>query len=241
MNIVMVLVALIFMLCVVDGANRGFIKIVASLAATIVTIVVVIMLTPYVSNVLGKIIPMETLITTNCMEVLFPERDMNKAEFKEVLPKIELNREEQISLIENSKLPEVFQELILENNNSEIYDSLGVANFGEYLVKYFAKLFINVISFLLTFLLVTIAVRTVIYMLGLISDLPVIGGINRLAGGAVGLAKALLIVWVVFIIITLMYDSKLGMTCIQCIEDSEFLSYIYDHNLLMKFMVKFRG
>ena len=107
MNILMVLVALIFMLCVVDGANRGFIKIVASLAATIVTIVVVIMLTPYVSNVLGKIIPMETLITTNCMEVLFPERDMNKAEFKEVLPKIELNREEQISLIENSKLPEV--------------------------------------------------------------------------------------------------------------------------------------
>ena len=73
MNIVMVLVALIFMLCVVDGANRGFIKIVASLAATIVTIVVVIMLTPYVSNVLGKIIPMETLITTNCMEELFPE------------------------------------------------------------------------------------------------------------------------------------------------------------------------
>lgn len=241
MNIVMVLVALIFMLCVVDGVNRGFIKIVASLAATIVTIVVVIMLTPYVSNVLGKIIPMETLITTNCMEVLFPERDMNKAEFKEVLPKIELNREEQISLIENSKLPEVFQELILENNNSEIYDSLGVTNFGEYLVKYFAKLFINVISFLLTFLLVTIAVRTVIYMLGLISDLPVIGGINRLAGGAVGLAKALIIVWVVFVIITLMYDSKLGMTCIQCIEDSEFLSYIYDHNLLMKFMVKFRG
>ena len=138
MNIVMVLVALIFMLCVVDGANRGFIKIVASLAATIVTIVVVIMLTPYVSNVLGKIIPMETLITTNCMEVLFPERDMNKAEFKEVLPKIELNREEQISLIENSKLPEVFQELILENNNSEIYDSLVVTNIGEYLVKYFA-------------------------------------------------------------------------------------------------------
>ena len=47
MNIVMVLVALIFMLCVVDGVNRGFIKIVASLAATIVTIVVVIMLKRY--------------------------------------------------------------------------------------------------------------------------------------------------------------------------------------------------
>ena len=241
MNIVLVLVALIFMLCVVDGLKRGFIKIVASLAATIVTIVLVIMLTPYVSSVLGKIIPMESLIVTNCKEILFPESDMDKAQFKELLPTIELNREEQIGVIENSKLPKVFQELILENNNNEIYESLGVATFGEYFVKYFAKLFISVISFLLTFLIVTIVLRTVIYMLGLISDLPIIGGMNRLAGGAVGLVKALIIVWVIFAVITLMYDSKLGATCLQCIEENEFLSYIYERNLLMNFMVKFRG
>ena len=121
MNLMLVLVALIFMLCVMDGLKRGFIKIIASLAATIVTIVLVIMLTPYVSSVLGKIIPMESLIATNCMEVLFPESNMSKAQFKELLPTIEMNREEQIGVIENSKLPEVFQELILENNNNEIY------------------------------------------------------------------------------------------------------------------------
>ena len=241
MNIVMVLVALIFMASIVTGMHRGFIKIVASLAATIVTIVVVIVLTPYVSNILGKIIPMESLITTNCMEVIYPERNMNKGEFKELLPTIDLNREEQISLVENSKLPKVFQELILENNNSEIYESLGVTNFGEYLVSYFAKLIINVISFLLTFLIVTLVLRTIIYMLGIISDLPIIGGVNRLAGGAVGLVKALIFVWVAFAIITLMYDSKLGATCLQCIEDSQFLTFLYDNNILMKFMVKFRG
>ncbi len=241
MNAVLVLVALIFGLCVADGLRRGFIKIVASLAATIVTIVVVMVLNPYVSEVLEKIIPMESLITTNCIEVLYPESNMNKDEFRELLPEIEMNRDEQIGVIENSKLPEMFKELILENNNSEIYESLGVTNFGEYLVKYFAKLIINVVSFLLTFLLVTIVVRTVIYMLGLISDLPIIGGMNRLAGGAVGLVKALIIVWVLFVIITLMYDSKIGATCIQAIEENEFLSFIYDQNLLMKFMVKFRG
>ena len=241
MNVMLVLVALIFMLCVVDGLKRGFIKIVASLAATIVTIVLVIMLTPYVSNILGRVIPMESLITSNCMEVLYPESNMSKNQFKELLPTIDMNREEQIGVIENSKLPKVFQELILENNNNEIYESLGVTSFGEYLVKYFAKLFINVISFLFTFLIVTLVLRTIIYMLGLISDLPIIGGVNRLAGGAVGLAKALIMVWVVFAVLTLMYDSKLGATCLQCIEDSEFLSYIYDHNLLMNFMVKFRG
>ena len=240
-NLVLVLTAIIFLLCMLDGLKRGLIKIVASLAATIITIVVVVVATPYVSKVLGKVLPIESLITTNCIEVLFPEKQMNKSEFKEVLPKIDLGREEQIRLIEDSKLPEVFQELILENNNSEIYENLGVSNFGEYLVKYFAKLITNVISFLVTFLLVTIVLRSIIYMLGIISDLPVIGGLNRIAGGALGLAKGLIIVWVIFTIITLAYDTALGTTCMQNIQENEFLKFIYDNNLLLNYMVKFRG
>ena len=99
MNIVLVAVALIFLLCVLDGLNKGLIKIVASLAATIVTIAVVIVLTPYVSNVLGKIIPMESLITMNCAEILYPESNLNKAEFKEMLPTIEMDRDEQIGAV----------------------------------------------------------------------------------------------------------------------------------------------
>lgn len=240
-NAVLIFTAIVFLLAVIDGLKRGFIKIIASFAATIITIVVVIVATPYVSNVLGKVLPIESLIATSCMEVLFPEKNMNKMEFEEMLPNINLGRDEQISMIENSDLPEVFKELILENNNNEIYESLGVTNFGEYLVKYFAKLVISIISFLATFLIVTIVLRTIIYMLGIISDLPVIGGLNRIAGAAVGLAKGLIIVWVAFAIITLAYDTQLGAMCIQDIQEHEFLKFIYDNNVLLNYMVKFRG
>ena len=240
-NMVLIATALIFLLCVLDGLKRGFIKIVASLAATLITVVVVIVMTPYVSNVLDKVLPVESFITSTCMEVLYPDTTMNKMEFKEKLPTIDLTREDQILLVEKSKLPEVFQELILENNNSEIYENLGVTNFGEYLVKYFAKLIVNVISFLLTFLVVSIVLRTVIYMLGIISDLPVIGGLNRIAGGALGLAKALVIVWVVFAIITLAFNNEFAATCLEQIKENEFLKFVYDNNILMNYMVKFRG
>jgi len=240
-NVVLILTALVFLLSVLDGLKRGFIKIVASFAATIITIVVVVVATPYVSRVLEKVIPMESLVATSCMEVIFPEKNMNKMEFQQMLPDIDLGRDEQISLIENSKLPQVFQELILENNNNEIYESLGVTNFGEYLVSYFSKLVVNIISFLVTFLIVTIALRTIIYMLGIISDLPVIGGLNRIAGGALGLAKGLIIVWVVFAIITVAYDTVIGAACMQNIQENEFLKFIYDNNILMNYMVKFRG
>lgn len=241
MNIMLIAVALIFLLCLLDGVKRGFVKIVASLAATIITIVVVIVLTPYVSSILGEVLPIESMIETTCMEVLFPESSENKNQLLEKLPTLELSRESQISLIENSELPEIFQKLILENNNTEIYKSLGVKTFGEYLVKYFAKLIVNVISFLLTFLAITIVLRTIIYMLGIISDLPVIGGLNRLAGGALGMAKGIVIVWVIFTIVTLMYDSSFGAMCLQNIEENELLKVLYDNNILMNYMVKFRG
>ena len=240
-NIVLILTILVFLLSMLDGLKRGFIKIVASFAATIITIVVVVVATPYVSNVLGKVLPIESIIMTNCKEVIFPEENINKMEFEQMLPSIDLGRDEQIGLIENSKLPEVFKELILENNNTEIYESLGVTNFGEYMVKYFAKLVVNVISFLLTFLVVTIVLRTIIYMLGIISDLPVIGGLNRIAGAALGIAKALIIVWVIFAIITLAYDTQIGAMCMQNIEEHEFLKFIYDNNILLNYMVKYRG
>lgn len=240
-NAVLIITILIFLLSMLDGLKRGFIKIVASFAATIVTIVVVIVATPYVSNVLGKVLPIESIIMTNCMEIIFPEKNMNKMEFEEMLPTIDLGRDEQIQLIENSKLPEAFKELILENNNAEIYESLGVTNFGEYMVEYFAKLVVNILSFLLTFLVVTIVLRTIIYMLGIIGDLPVIGGLNRVAGAALGTVKGLIIVWVIFAIITLVYDTQLGEVCMQSIQEHEFLKFIYDNNVLLNYMVKFRG
>lgn len=241
MNIVLIVTVLIFLLCALDGLKRGFIKIVASLAATLITIAAVVVMTPYVSEALGKVLPVESFITSTCMDVLYPETSMNKVEFAEKLSTIELTREDQIRLVESSKLPEVFQELILENNNSEIYENLGVTNFGQYLVKYFAKLVLNVVSFLLTFLVVTIVLRTIIYMLGIISDLPVIGGLNRIAGAGFGLAKGLVIVWVIYAIITLAFNNEFCATCLQQIKENEFLKFVYDNNILLNYMVKFRG
>ena len=241
MNIMLIAVALIFLFCLLDGLKRGFIKIVASFAATLITIVVVIVLTPYVSDVLEKVLPVESFIESTCVEVLFPESQESENQLLEKLPTVELPREAQIGLVENSKLPEVFKELILENNNTEIYKALGVKTFGEYLLKYFAKLVVNVIAFLVTFLAITIVLRTIIYMLGIISDLPVIGGLNRLAGGALGMAKGVVIIWVIFTIVTLMYDSELGAKCLQWIEENQALKFLYDNNILMNYMVKFRG
>lgn len=236
MNGLLIAVGLIFLVCMIVGYTRGFIKIVASLGATVATIVLATFLSPYVSGVLLKTVPIEEMMQEKCMEIL-----MSNQEGVTVSDDVENSQDAQFFMIENAKLPEVFQQLLLDNNNPEIYKTLGVTTFSEYIGSYLARLIADIVSFLLTLIVVTIVVRTILCTVGFIGKLPVIGGLNRMAGGILGIGTGLIVVWVFFIIITLMYDSEIGRQCFASIAENEFLTYLYENNILMNYITKFRA
>lgn len=244
MNGLLILVGIILLVCVIAGLVRGFIKIVASLAATIIIIVLVVFLTPYVSKGILKVTPLERMVQEKCVELLTPDledMDLSGIEINgQKLDGIDLTREQQISAIENANIPQLFRDLLLENNNAEIYKNLGVSTFGEYVGAYMAKVIADFVGFLLTLLIVTIVVRTIVYMLGLISDLPVIGGLNRIAGGVLGMATGVIIIWVILIVVTLLYTTSIGKICFENIADSQILTFLYDHNPLLEAITRFR-
>lgn len=237
MNGLLIAVGLIFLVCMIVGYTRGFIKIVASLGATVATIVLATFLSPYVSGVLLKTVPIEEMMQEKCMEILMS----NQEEGVTISDDVENSRDAQFFMIENAKLPEVFQQLLSKNNNPEIYKTLGVTTFSEYIGSYLARLIADIVSFLLTLIVVTIVVRTILCTIGFIGKLPVIGGINRIAGGILGIGTGLIVVWVLFIIITLMYDSEIGRQCFANIAENEFLTYLYENNILMNYITKFRA
>ncbi len=234
MNILLLIVGVIFLGCMFIGYKKGLVKIVASLLASVIIIVLVGSVTPYVSSWLRKATPLEKAVQDKIMKMVTPDGEEGGA-----LLNVELPREQQISLIEDSELPEMFQQMLLENNNSEAYATLGVTTFGEYVSSYVAKVVADIAAFLITLLLVMIVVRVLIGMLGILNKLPVIGGINRLAGGALGIGIAILVVWILFIVVTLLYNTALGKMCLEDIAESPILTTLYDSNILMKFITKF--
>ena len=65
-----------------------------------------------------------------------------------------------------------------------------------------------------------------------ISELPVISLVNKLAGAAFGVAQTLLIVWFAFCLIG-MYDlGIIGEYIHMYISDSELLTVLYENNML---------
>lgn len=236
MNVVLLAVGATFLICGFIGYKKGLIKIAASLLTTIIIVVLVGLISPYVSQMIRNVTPIGNIVQGKMAEMILPEAN---EESKELLLGSELAREQQISLIENAEVPEMFRQMLLANNNSEVYTTLGVETFGEYIGAYITKVIADCIAFLVSLLVVSIVVRIAIKVLDIVNKLPVIGGLNRLAGGVAGLGIGIIVVWIGFIVVTLLYDTTFGKMCFENIETNPALTTLYDANILMKYIIKF--
>lgn len=264
-NWLLIIVATIFIICIVVGYIRGFLKLGISLLSTILTLILVLFLSPYVANALEKYTPVDDYIESRIVEAFIPEiteeqlsqvdlsgtpfadltneqlANLNELDWDmlgittdDVLNLIgEIPKDIQIQEIENAPMPQFLKDQLIENNNSTIYGELGVSSFPSYVASYISRLVLNLLSFLVTFLLVIIIVKALMFAVNIIGELPVLGLINHIAGGVLGLVLAVVIVWLGFLIMTLAYTTEVGMACFDMVEKSQILQFLYDTNPLL--------
>ena len=235
MNKLLLVVGAIFLISIIVGYVRGFLKIALSLAITIASIFLVMAITPHISGWMQESTSIGEKVKSKLTEMV----EVPEGVSAEEIATIELPREQQISLIEGAGLPSVIRDMLLENNNNEVYEALGVTNFVDYIGAYITKLIADILSFLIAWIVVTIIARVLMGVIGIIDKLPVIGGVNKLAGAVVGAGIALIIVWILFILVTLLYNTTVGQACMTDIAASQILTKLYDGNALMKFITKF--
>lgn len=229
MNGLLILVAIIILAGAIIGYVRGAMRILVSLITTALTILIVYYSAPYVSQALYALTPVDEMIQgrwKSKIEGMFTEGD--------------LTRNDQINIIEQADLPDAFKELLLTNNNEEVYDLLGVTTFAEYFAEYLTKLVIDILSFLLTFLVVTIVIRAIVFALDIVTSLPVLGILNRLSGVIVGSSISLIVVWILFVGITLIYATNIGKMLMSMIMEEEILLFLYEVNPILKLITILR-
>ena len=134
--------------------------------------------------------------------------------------------------IENMKLPQSVKDILLENNNSEFYHILGVDQFAEYISTYLADMLINVVCGFVIFLLAYILIRILIRWLDLIARLPILCGLNQIAGALLGLAQGLLILWIAGALLNCFAATAAGQILEQQVNGSAWLSFLYQYNPL---------
>lgn len=221
MNWLFFAVAAFLIFHVIDGFRRGFVRKFVSAITLVLTLVLVIALTPMVTSVIQEHTSLQQSLQEKCSEMLQTET------FDENV------KSDQVMMIDRMNLPDSVKRMLHENNNSEVYKLLEVANFHEYVGAYLAKLIISAMSFLLTFLLVWTLLKIILIAMDLIAKLPLLHGINQLAGGALGLVEGVFLVWVVFLLVAAFCNGEVGQKFYAMINESQMLTYLYEKNVLM--------
>ena len=206
------------------GFHRGFIREAVATAFVILSLVLVSLINPYVNSFLKENTPLERTIQEKC-DKMVSERAKNIDK---------MGAEGQETLLQNLNLPGFLTEQLQLKNTADTYRELAVHSFTEYVSKYLTNLLFNGISFLVSYLLVTILTRIILGLLNLITKLPVINGINRLAGAVVGAGKAVIFIWVIFLVLTILYGTDLGKQGLQLIEQDTVLKFLYEQDILIK-------
>lgn len=223
MNWLLIVVLGILFINTLIGFKAGFIKTVFSLCSMIVAVVLTLWINPYVNNFMRGNDKIYQGIQEKVEKIL-------------PLTEKELTTSDQVSEIEGLSLPQSIKDSLIENNNAEVYKALAINNFKDYVSNYLTGMIINAMSFIITFVVILIILWIICFALNIVSKLPILNGINKTAGLVAGLLHGLVVVWLFFILVTVFSSSELGQKAMNMIGDSQVLSFIYNNNLILRFI-----
>lgn len=208
--------------CALRGWRRGLIMTVFSMFATVIAIAISAQLSPQLSQTWQNTAFYE-IVRERVEMTLFKGQDsQNDGE----------EGEDNRGVINSLPLPDVVQNVLASNDDAQ-NNMLGVSEFRKYIADSVTGIILNAISFVLVFAGVSIIMRIIIRCLNLLSRLPVIHTMNKMGGMLVGLLKGLILLWLICIVITIMSGTEAGIYLYGQINESPFLKYIYDNNMIM--------
>lgn len=209
---------------VLYGHYRGFLRLAVTMMALILSLLVVRVAMPYVTGVLKENTGIHRAIGQGLLHMAGMEESDAAAE-RAQLPV------QQREAIEKLKLPEQMKEALLENNNNEIYHILGVDAFLDYLGAYLANMVLNLIGSVVLFLVVFLVFRLLIKWLDLVARLPILSGINQIAGAILGGCQGLLALWVAALIVKACAAMPWAQAVLAQVDESLWLSFLYHNNI----------
>ena len=209
----------------VRAYRKGFVRAALNFLPMVAALAAIRFLTPTVSELLRKT-PFFDALTNTVGNGLHLENAIGDAAMQT-----------QTDIIQSMHLPDFLKESLVENNNPVIYHLLDVESLQSYIAGFLANICINIISVLLVFIVVWLAVKFVLKALNLISKLPVLNFFNRACGFLVGLLKGLCVTWLICFVLTFFQCNSAFDFFFDALNLTHVALPLYENNILMYFIL----
>ena len=223
MNGLLIAVLVIIVGCILLGYWKGFVKIAFSLVTMLLTIVLVSWVTPYISDFLKENTGIYETLVEKCTDTI----QLSAAENTENSIEETLNED---STIGGIQLPGLWVEQIMEKAGDSVNQVLEGNGIYRMVGEYIADWILRGVAFFVAFILVFIALRVVFGLLNIVAKLPLLKSLNKLLGAVAGLLQGMVIVWLLLFLVAIACTSQLGQSALRCINESAFLTFLYQHN-----------
>jgi uncharacterized membrane protein required for colicin V production len=139
-------------------------------------------------------------------------------------------------IFQNVHLPTPIGNWYVHNVLGAVYAKDGLSTLGDYLSQTVAEAAVSIACFLVVFFIAYIAIALAVNLLHSIIKFPQLKYVDGVLGGAVGLLRGLLLVFVLFLVMPL----ALSMLPVQQVKDlvasSHTAGFFYQHDFLFSFI-----
>lgn len=232
MNIIDIVLLAIMLLYVLNGFYRGFLPSIANLGGFFLSWISALIFFPSLSGRLAS--------SAHISSLKFYIEGAEKVGDYELARRAlsSFSQSELESAISNAsaKLPLPFETAVANNIKSRAFEAEGLTTLGEYFDASIYHVILNIIAFLIIFVVVRVVLTLLINSFTYAASLPELRHFDRTLGGAVSLARAFMSMYVVFALIPIALI-LVPVTFVTDIVNSSFMSTIfYDGSILLRFL-----
>ena len=192
------------------GHKLGFIRTVFSMFSTVIALVAASVFSPYVSG----------WIIENKQASMILEQSIEGKNTHALNDKSDIN----------------WSKLISDFTTDQSIDRLA-QQAKSYIADRMLLFWVDMISFICVFIVIRIFLAILCGSLDFVSHVPILNGLNKMAGLLTGLLHGVLNIWVGFAILTIFSQTNTGKILFQYIENSTFLTMLYSQNILIKIFI----
>ena len=217
MNILTIIILAVFALCVFSGYTKGFLKTAFSLVSWIIVLVLCNFATPIVTELLVQNTDIEVVV-----QAAVEEQMMAAIE--------QVGEGYDVTGIEAS-LPAELKTLLL--GDKENIMELLLSSAAPMELTPVVDGIVGILGFVITVILLRIAMVIVEFLLGVVAKLPLIGPMDKLLGIACGGVKGLIWCWVILAVVSVLALTGTNTEFAAYIAQSELLTWLQDNNMLI--------
>lgn len=219
MNWLLFIVIFVIVGCAIGGYRKGLIKVVFSLASSLLALILVGLLSPFVGNFIQEHTSMRTFVQEKS-SAMVAEWNQNQDASTEA---------GRLAAIDHYEIPDFLKSYLKSGHTADAMKQ----GFNDFISGRIADMVISITAFIATYLVMLLILHVLAQVLDLMAKLPVLKSVNRIGGLAAGLLEGLLSVWIFFLLLTFLCTIEFGKLCMQMIAHSQILSWLFDKNPLM--------